>query len=250
MTVAVERQVLPNRDHGLLKLVAILTMFVDHIGVVFFPRYILLRIIGRIAFPLFAYGIAVGVDHTRCWWRYALRLLVLALLSQWPYMMALNHRWYEFNVLITLLLGMLAAQGIKSKWYYSHIWAPAICLFLAAGFQMDYGWRGVILIILMYLCRNSRGGLAALMVSFCLYWGGGLIFYQDDYKFLVTTPLTFVNVAFSNLMGLLKLQSMAILALPLMLIPTNTGIRLPKWLSYLAYPGHLLLLYLFSLLLA
>ena len=49
-----------NRDTGLIRLIACVCMAVDHAGKMFFPQYTVMRLIGRLAFPLFAYGIAVG----------------------------------------------------------------------------------------------------------------------------------------------------------------------------------------------
>lgn len=237
----------PNKDQSLLKLVAILTMVVDHTGVIFFPGQLWLRIIGRIAFPLFCWGIVIGAERTKNWQLYGLRLFLLGLATQPFFMLALNHSLTQFNVLATLFLGFMAIQGIKHRWFFSHIWAPALALFLGAAFQMDYGWRGVLLIILMYLARHSKGSLAALMIAFCLYWGtGGGILPRAWLQTLTSTPFQFVNRAFFDFFSLFKVQSMAILALPLMLINTNSGLRIPKWFSYLAYPGHLLLLYLIS----
>lgn len=240
----------PNRDQSLIKLVAVITMMVDHAGVIFFPGVNWLRIIGRIAFPLFCWGIVIGVERTRDWRKYALRLAILAVVTQPFFMLALNHTWMEFNVLATLLLGMLAIQAIRSKWYYSHLWGPIFCLLVAAAFRMDYGWRGVLLIILMHLTRNSRGGLAATMVAFCLYWGaGGSMVPRWFVNLFTQTPWQEVNRAFLELFGVFKMQSLAILGLPLMLVPTNSGLRWNKWLSYLAYPGHLALYWLIKLLL-
>ncbi len=240
----------PNRDQSLFKIVAILTMMVDHIGVIFFPSVTLLRIIGRIAFPLFCWGIVIGLERTRDWKRYSLRLLALAIISQPFYMLALSHSWLQLNVMATLLLGLLAIQGIRAKWHFSQIWVPALCLLIAASFQMDYGWRGVLLIILMHLIRDSRSGLATLMVTFCLYWGaGGSVIPRDIITALTGTPFAPFNRAMSEFLGLFKLQSLAILPLPLMLIQTDSGLKVPKWLSYAAYPGHLLLLWLLSLML-
>lgn len=238
----------PNRDQSLLKLVAILTMIVDHVGVVFFPSVTLLRVIGRIAFPLFAWGVAVGAEKTRDWRLYALRLLLMAVVSQPFYMLALSHNLMEFNVMATLLLGLLAIQGVRLKWYGSQVWGPALCLLLASAFRMDYGWRGVLLILLMYFARDSRGGLAALMVAFCLYWGGGSsVFPRVELIQPADSPFARFNGAVNEFLGLFKLQSLAILALPLMLIDTRSGYRMPKWLGYAAYPGHLLLLWLLDL---
>lgn len=237
----------PNRDQSLLKLVAIITMIIDHTGVIFFPYTVWLRVIGRIAFPLFCWGIVLGAERTRNWWKYALRLLVLGIVTQPFFMLALNHSLTQFNVLATLLLGYLAIQGIKHRWYFSQIWGPALALLLGAAFQMDYGWRGVLLIILMHLTKDSRGGLAALMVAFCLYWGGGTLVPWEWNQAIMAWPFGPFNGALVDFIGLMKIQSLAILALPLMLIQTDSGLKIPKWLSYLAYPGHLLVLWLLKL---
>ena len=66
-----------NEDTGLLGLIAILCMICDHLGAAFFPDAMWLRVIGRIAFPLYAWGVAVGAEHTRSWRHYAARLLAL-----------------------------------------------------------------------------------------------------------------------------------------------------------------------------
>ena len=234
-----------NRDQGLLRLVAMVTMFIDHLGVVFFPGIPELRIIGRIAFPLFCWGIVQGFEFTRDWRRYALRLFVMALVAQPFYMLALRHTIREWNVLATLLLGLLSLVGMRKRWYLSHIWAPLICLAIAAMQSMDYGWRGVLLIQLMYLARRSRGGLAAMFVAFCLYWGA----QSSQVTSFLGLPLRLgLNPPFSGIEGMLfsflRLQGLAILALPFILINTRSGIRVNRWVNYLMYPGHLLLLWL------
>ncbi|NLG57342.1 MAG: hypothetical protein GX540_02900 [Clostridiales bacterium] len=235
----------PNTDHGLMQLVAIVTMIIDHIGAIFFPGVLVLRVIGRIAFPLFCWGIAVGADKTRHFTRYALRLLALGVVSQPFYMLALNHTWSQLNVLATLLLGLLAIRGLQINRYGSALWAPAVCLLLATAITMDYGWQGVLLIILMYLARHTKGGLAALMISFCLLWGSGSLAVFRGVS--VNSGLNMLDRAVNAHIARISLQFLAILALPLMMIKTKSGIRLPKWLSYAAYPGHLMILWLIKL---
>ena len=68
-----------------LKLIAILSMTIDHIGYLLFPKVTLLRIVGRIAFPIFAYLIAEGFVHTGDVKKYLLRLGIFAILSEIPY---------------------------------------------------------------------------------------------------------------------------------------------------------------------
>ena len=239
-----------NQDAGLIKIVAMLSMLIDHVGHVFFPYIPEMRIIGRIAMPLFCYGIVMGSIHSKNLPKYALRLLIGFLISQPFYMLALNHRLSEWNVLATLLLGLVGIIGIQKKRYGSQFWLPIACLMLAAAQQMDYGWRGVLLILLMYLTRNSRGGMIALMISFCLYWGMGsseitVLFGQRIKPALA--PTSFFYPISGMFFSLLRLQSLAILSLPFMIFSTKTGIRIPKFLSYTMYPGHLLLIWLLRL---
>lgn len=235
-----------NQDTGLIRLVAMATMLIDHMGVVLFPGAPELRIIGRVAFPLFCWGIVTGFCHTRSWPLYALRLGIAFFVAQPFYMMALSHGLWEFNVIMTLLLGLLSIVGMHEKRWCSHIWAPIACLAIAAAQQMDYGWRGVLLIQLMYLARRSPGGLAALMVSFCLYWGAGSSEVTRLFGVQIRPDLSFTagRAVVSMLFSFIRMQGLAILSLPFILIKTNSGIRIPKWLSYSWYPGHLLILWL------
>ena len=236
-----------NTDTGLLRVIAIITMICDHVGIIFFPQNLYLRMIGRIAFPLFCWGIVVGCLYTRDWRRYALRLLMGGLISQWPYMMALSHSVSELNVMFTLLLGMLAITAIQHNKAGSIWWGPALCLSLAAVFQMDYGWRGVLLMIFMYLCRQHKGAFAAMMVSFSLFWGAT----SSDVSGLLGVPVHVSSLYMARWLSMvktfLKLQGLAALSLLLMLSQTKSRVRLPKAVVYLAYPGHMLALYLLKL---
>ncbi len=236
-----------NADAGLLKTIAMLTMLIDHVGAIFFPGITELRVIGRIAFPLFCWGVAAGSVHTKSLPQYALRLLIGGLVAQPFFMLALRHSIREWNVMATLLLGLLAIIGIRKRVWFSHIWAPLICLGLAAMQQMDYGWRGVLLIILMYLARESRGGLSALMITFCLYWGTGSSEVTRLFGVSLKPQVDYLSPFYpvvSMVFSMLRLQALAILSLPFMIFRTDTGIRVPRWLSYSMYPGHLLILWL------
>lgn len=81
-----------------LKLIALTTMFIDHIGAVFFPQVTLLRVIGRISFPLYAFLIAEGCRYTRNRGRYALGLGAFALISELPYDLALHPEFLEYGL--------------------------------------------------------------------------------------------------------------------------------------------------------
>ncbi|MHC1785880.1 MAG: TraX family protein [Christensenellales bacterium] len=235
-----------NMDAGLIKLIAMVTMFIDHAGAIFFPNIPEMRLIGRIAFPLYCFGVVMGAAHTHSWPRYALRLALGALIAQAPYMLALHHTIGEWNVMFTLLLGLLSLVGMREKRFLSQIWAPLLCLLAAAVQPMDYGWRGVLLIQLMYLARESRGGMAALMTAFCLYWGASS--GQVSSLFGLSLRGITAGGAGNLMMNFLRVQALAILSLPIMLIKTKSGIRIPKWLGYAFYPAHLLILGLIALL--
>ncbi len=238
-----------NTDTGLLKAVAFGTMLIDHIGYIFFPSEMWLRIIGRIAFPLFAYCLAVGALCTRSVKKYALRLLVFAAVSQPFYTLALYESSFKalfdplyyssfelaalniydnfhLNIGFTLLLGLWAIYGIRERKYFYTVAA----LLLSALPAVEYGAYGVALIILMYsFCRCSRTvfGFAAAV-------------------FLVLPFI--INDGFYSFFGLIvDPQGFAVLALPFILINTNTGIKIPRWINYGFYPLHLAVLYFINL---
>src|SRR5205085_4973530 len=92
-----------------IKLIAIIAMVIDHIGLFFFPHILLLRIIGRLAFPLFAWLIANGAHHSKNPTKYLTRLFLFALLAQIPFILInrlIDPSFWELNVLFTLFLGL------------------------------------------------------------------------------------------------------------------------------------------------
>ena len=121
-----------NTATGWLKLLALIFMFVDHSGKILFNNLSEMRIIGRIAFPLYVWCMIVGFYYTRCVWKYLLRILITGLVSQPLYVVALNHKWNEPNVFLTLFLGLCALWGIREKKWGSHIWAPLLTALLAS----------------------------------------------------------------------------------------------------------------------
>ena len=239
-----------NTDTGLLKILALVFMVIDHVGARIMTNVTELRIIGRMAFPLYVWCMVVGAVYTRDPVKYALRLLLAGVISQPFYMLGLNHTWNQFNVMFTLLLGYMAVAGVRINRCGSRYWAPLLALLATNFMTVDYGMNGVLLALLLYLCREKRSAIAAVMAAFCLYWGIGsstvnsLFGYRWAQDENVLSALLQTNVV----RAFLKLQALAILSLPLMLWQRKKRTPLPKWAAYAAYPGHLLILWIVQLL--
>ena len=225
-----------------LKLIALVFMFCDHAGKMLCGNALWMRTAGRIAFPLYCWCMVVGICRTRSAPKYLLRVLAVGLVSQPLYMVALNHTWREPNIFLTLLLGLAALWGIRERKWLSQLWAPAAALVLAVLLDANYGWKGVLFMLLLYAVRGSRAGIAAVMVAFCLYWGASSTTLNTFFG-LDTTALRQVEVLNALFSPWLKLQAMSILALPLILFSLPREPRLPRWLGYAIYPAHLLLLW-------
>ncbi|MEG1773614.1 MAG: TraX family protein, partial [Oscillospiraceae bacterium] len=98
-----------------LKLIALASMTVDHAGVVLFEQLEWMRMVGRLAFPIYAFLLVEGFVHTRHRGRYCLRLGMFALLSEWPFDLAVfgGADMRGQNVFFTLLLGVLMLWGCE-----------------------------------------------------------------------------------------------------------------------------------------
>jgi len=214
---AAQKKAYTNHDTGLLGIIAGVCMVIDHVGAIFFPGVDAPRIIGRAALPLFAWGIAIGAEHTRDMRKYALRLLILLLISQPFFNGALSHTWAKLNIFATLLLGLVGIWGLKEK----KEWMTVAALLISQLVPMDYGVRGVLCILLLWALRDNPLALAACFGAYCVLWGEGGRVIWDAPFFKV------------------RMQTLALLALPLILWPRAKRTRTPRWLMYALYPAHL-----------
>ena len=93
-----------------LKCIAVIAMLIDHIGLIFFPHLLVFRLIGRLAFPIFAWTIANGYRYTKNKRSYLLRLIFFAIVSQIPYVLIytgiLHTTSYVLNIFFTLAFGL------------------------------------------------------------------------------------------------------------------------------------------------
>jgi len=206
-------------DAFTLKIIAAVTMLIDHVGYIFFPQYIFLRIIGRISFPIFAFLIVEGFMHTKDVKKYITRLIIFALIAEIPFDFAFEGMidWGHQNVLITFLLAMIAMYIDSQYKRKAGIAAAFLLAFLAEFIHCDYGMFGVIIVMIFY-------------------WN-----YERFYNKLIfgTASLTLLVTSY---------QIFDVLAMiPIGLYNGKKGIGL-KYFFYVFYPGHLLILYLIHVL--
>ena len=231
-----------NTATAWLKIIALVFMFIDHAGKMFFPNVPEMRMLGRIAYPIYVWCMIVGFHYTHSVPKYLLRVLLVGLISQPLYNIALRHTWQEPNVFLNLFLGLCALWGIREKKYLSYIWAPAAALILATLLNADYGWKGILLFILLYAARDSRPGIAAVMVAVFLFWGS---FYGVTKSFFgISFNVNTLDPSLSKpLSSLLRMETYALLSLPFILIRFKKDLKLPRWVGYTIYPAHLVVLY-------
>lgn len=249
-------QTMENQTRGIsgstLKLIALVTMLIDHIGAVVLWRMILtlsyggtilggawqpeigklldvynaMRLIGRIAFPIYCFLLVEGFQRTHSRWKYVLRLGIFALVSEIPFDLALSGSLMDVsyqNVFFTLLLGLCAMIGSDkvTEWcgcIPDRVWSRAAGYFLsgvvtaamaltAYMLHTDYQAVGVVCIMVLYLFRSNKWGQAM---------AGAISFLWES-----TASLAFIIILCYN---------------------GKRGVKL-KYIFYLFYPLHLLILY-------
>lgn len=199
-----------------IKLLAALFMVIDHVGAVFFPQTAVLRVIGRLSFPLFAWLLVEGERHTHNFRQYLLRLLVLGILSQPIYQIALDGTY--INILLTLALGLVTLRVSRHfEQYYFMIWATAIIA--AELLRLEYGAYGMAVIWLLANFDNHR--------RLWRWWGAWLGLH--------------VLVVIAS-QGFEFIQFPAAIAPALLLRTNHQRGSAARWF-YTFYPGHMLLIW-------
>ncbi len=181
-----------------LKLIAIITMTIDHVGMTLLwgtEYYHICRIIGRIAFPIYCFLITEGFIRTSNIKKYALRLTAFALVSELPFNFMLTGRLFSFeyqNVFFTLLLGLLllcwySYFNVKNNIIVALIGVPAF-MGIAHLLNTDYSWWGVMLIFLFYAFKDRK-----LMTAF--FAGASMVLYggTEKYAVLSLAPILLYN---------------------------------------------------------
>ena len=284
----IEESCLSLKEKGLtveqLKIIAIVTMFIDHFAAVLFPYFqlsyvhnqssffwyqlaiTLMRLIGRVAFPIFAFLIVNGFYHTSNRKNYLIRLGVFALVSEPFFDFALFGTWFETthqNVFFTLALGLLAIWGYDNisrenrRNYIGGLFVACIG-FLALNLKTDYDFYGILTIFLIYLFFENfkRMSIALIGLNVVLYaaqlsvWSLIPPFVLRNYGLQLQggyglgIQVTFYLLFISQLFSLLALFI-------LKYYNGEKGNSVNKYFFYAFYPVHLfvlgLILYLLQL---
>lgn len=127
-------------NRNVLKIIALISMIIDHIGLVFFPEQIVFRLIGRLSFPIFAFFVAEGWYYTRSKKRYTLLMFVFMLISWVPYCMALDLPFYTVNVMgvfLLSILGMFLVDRIRLNNNKKVMYIASFCMLLLICFILE-----------------------------------------------------------------------------------------------------------------
>ena len=268
-----------TRRNDILKILAMLTMLIDHIGVLLLPQYRVLRTIGRIAFPIFAYQISEGFRYTSDRTRYASRLLIFGLIAQIPY------TWLSYDATfnpfhINVILYFLYALGVlwllekakEEKNLLSVIFAAAAVFMIFIPewiaytydkFAFSYNSYGLLMIVLFYLLKGNWPAIIAgyIFLTFASTYQTGATYlakYSNEWlghKISFTEALKERNIVWQNITtykdGLKTLegyffQARSIMGLGLIVLLEQFDVRIKmnKFIAYLFYPAHIALLLL------
>ena len=222
-----EQKTLPRLSSNALKLIALVCMTADHIGLLLYPHLHILRIIGRVAFPIFAYMIAEGCRYTSNRLRYFIIIFLLGAAMQ-AFFWITRRSVYQ-HVLITFSMSIVLIISIQNAKKRGGVWIVLSCLvFLAEAalclfpekllpwrsFAIDYGLCGVLLPVLIYAGRDRTEKLLAAAAG-----------------------LLALSLSMSSL------QWWCLLSLPLLALYSGERGRLRlKYLFYIYYPLHLIVL--------
>lgn len=232
-----------------LKLMAMALMFCDHAWLTVAYGHEWLSVIGRLAFPIFAFQIVEGFYHTRSRKKYLLRMFIFALVSEIPFNYLVSggpvypfHQNVMFTFCISILAMMLLEKARERAWW---VFLIVVILVTPAAYLIgfitlvDYYGYGVLMVLVFYLFHDVKfGWIAEIAAMFYINWEmiGGLVFNVVLFGHTVEIPK----------------QGFAVLAMiPILLYNGKPGCRnrAVKYAGYIFYPAHMVFLVLLSYLL-
>ena len=212
-----------------LKVIGIVSMTIDHIGYFLFPQMTILRIIGRLAYPIFAYMIAEGCRYTRNKMRYFCTVLAIACVCSVATYFAERSLYQSifttFSCAMILIFSLTAAKEATERaekifWgvctmMLVFLYFAVFQLWMIPGLETDYGFLGIITPVLVWLGRSKAEKLTGLTLGLCLL---------------------------SAELGTVQFFSLAAVIL-LYFYNGERGNHSLKWVFYAYYPLHIAVLY-------
>lgn len=220
-----------------LKLIAVFCMICDHIRYIDFEstlfNNIYTQILGRIAFPIFAFLIVEGYSHTKDIKKYIKRLGLFSMVSQIPFLIfiwgcGIIHN-FKLNVIFTMLIGvfaLLSYDKIKNK--VLKLFSIILLVVLAELLQTDYGAIGILIILNFYIFKNSKILKYLIFLFICI-----LQYFIVKYisiSYLIRIMPYIVGYIFS--------------IIPLLFYNKKLGKFKLKYFFYIFYPLHMVVIYL------
>ena len=231
-------------NNNTLKIIAMILMLLDHLWGTIIPGNQWMTLIGRMAFPIFAFLIVEGFFHTSDLKKYMKRLFIFGLISEIPFNLIYTGSIifpFHQNVMFTLLLGLLIINEIdklKNNKEIKKKIIPILKIFLfliisIIGF-VDYGVTGVLTIVVFYLFRGFKLAWIGQLISLILLY---IVFFEGQ-----SVILNIFNYEY-----FLPIQGMGVLSLILIWLyngKKGNNSKLLKYIFYSFYPVHMLMLYL------
>lgn len=142
-----------------LKVVAIITMLIDHIGYIFFPKALWMRWLGRLALPIFIYQLVEGYELTSNFSKYFSRILFVAVLSEVPFDLAFFNTpffWEYQSIFVELLICLFMLPVLdktRGHYYFQGLIIFLFCV-VAILLKADYNTYGILLTAMFYFCKG------------------------------------------------------------------------------------------------
>ena len=224
-----QTKLFPGLNGNQLKILALIAMTIDHIGCYLYPTHEWMRIVGRLAFPIFAYMIAEGARYTKNRKKYLGMMFGLGVICQIVYYFAMGSLFQCILITFTFSIVLIYALDYAIQRKNAEGWILLGLLFIAVFFlvyvlpkllshtdyNVDYGIWGVLFPVFVYLGGKNKWARLAL----------------------AAIPLVFLALSYPK-------QEYALFALvPLALYNGTRGNWRMKYLFYIYYPLHLVVIY-------
>lgn len=208
-------------------------MVFDHIGLSLLNKLPFFNLMGRLSFPIFAFQSTEGYIHTKNFKNYIMKLLLFACISQIPFMLFIStfsNDIFSLNVLFTFVFGLLAIH-LYNKSTNKLFGFLLVLLFgiIAEFLKTDYGIYGVFLIFVFYLFKDKKFLMILGSTGLMALYYGFYAFKFCDFKII------YILYMLSSCFSLFFIS----------IYNKKEGPK-TKYLFYIFYPLHLIILYVIS----